>query len=65
MPQAQIVDGVVHWIATDSQAAAYPPNILHFVGLPGGSSVQEGWLYNAATGTFRPPPTPPAATPAP
>jgi len=59
MPQAQIVDGVVHWIATDAQAAAYPPNLLHFVGLPAGSPVQEGWRFNAASGVFSAPPAVP------
>lgn len=58
MTQAQIVNDVVHWLATDVQAAAYPPGILQFVAVPAGLAVQEGWSYDPATNTFSPPPAP-------
>jgi hypothetical protein len=64
MTQAQIVGGVVHWLATDQQAAAYTPGILEFVAVPPGAGVQEGWLYNPASGFSAPPPSP-APPPAP
>ncbi len=67
MSQAQIVDGIVHWIATDQQAAAYPAGAIDFIAIPAGQAVQEGWLYTASTGVFSvppPPPAPPAPGPA-
>ena len=59
MTQAQIVGGIVHWLATDQQAAAYPEGAVLFVAVPANSQVQEGWLYNALSGNFTPPPAPP------
>ncbi|MEI9986868.1 MAG: hypothetical protein WDN69_29135 [Aliidongia sp.] len=64
--QAQIIDGVVHWIATDAQAALYPAGLgLTFIPIPAGVIVLEGYLCNAATSSFSAPPAPPAPTPAP
>ena len=60
MTQAQIVGGVVHWLATDLQAAAYPAGELTFFAVPAGQTVLEGYLYNATTGAFTAPPAPPA-----
>jgi hypothetical protein len=60
MTQAQIVNGIVHWLAADQQAAQYPLGVLDFVAVPTGETVLEGYLYNAATGAFSAPPPPPA-----
>lgn len=55
MTQAQIVNGAVHWLATDTQAAAYAPGLLQFATVPAGATVAEGWLYDAQTGAFSAP----------
>jgi hypothetical protein len=41
MSQAQIVNGAVHWVATDRQAEAYPLGVLDFVAIPAGAPVPQ------------------------